>query len=88
MRSGRCSSVRLWAEQLMATPMWRPAFIHSPHWCRAMLNTSPVMGWMRLERSARGTNLSGPMKPRWGWIQRTSDSTPTMWPRARSILGW
>jgi hypothetical protein len=31
---------------------------------------------------------SGGMKPRSGWIQRTSASTPTICPLASSAFGW
>ena len=43
---------------------------------------------MRPVSSASGMNSSGGMRPRPGWFQRTRASTETVWPVARSTIGW
>ena len=45
-------------------------------------------GTMRPVSSARGMNASGERRPRCGWSQRTSASTPVMRPVWSDTMGW
>ena len=50
--------------------------------------TYSVSGPMSPECSAIGMNSSGMTRPRRGWCQRISASTPTTSPPATATLGW
>ncbi len=57
-------------------------------WAQAVRSTHSPIGTMRPVSSASGMNSVGEMMPRSGWRQRTSASTPTIWPLGTSIWGW
>ena len=76
------------AETLIETFSSRPRAVISAAKRTPSAMTHGVISRMKPVCSANGMNSPGGTRPRVGWFQRTSPSTPTISPLVRSSLGW
>ena len=60
----------------------------STAWRQPSRSTQRPIGTIRPISSANGMNWSGGTRPRSGWRQRSSASTPDDRPSARRTTGW
>src|SRR5215218_309519 len=67
---------------------WAVLRCHSAACRQASPSTQAPRGWISPEASARGMNSVGGTRPRVGCRQRARASAPTIWPEARSKVGW
>ncbi|MNV86837.1 hypothetical protein D3C71_1808950 [compost metagenome] len=88
MRVTRLLSRNWCAEMLMATRMFAPLRFHSAICRQASSMTQLPSCPIRPKRSASAMNTMGLTMPCCGWFQRSSPSTPQIWPSWPSIFGW
>jgi hypothetical protein len=65
----------------------RPRRCQTMFCAQASLSTQRPIGTIKPVSSASGMNCPGDTVPSSGWIQRSSASTPVIWPLAMSTLG-
>ena len=87
-RRGSSMSTSEDAERFTATARSRPASRQALTWSSDWASTATVRSRISPDCSARGRNESGKSRPRVGWFQRTSASTPPTRRERESTFGW
>ena len=72
----------------LALSVVRPASCQRRNCAATVRRMLPPMGTISPVSSASPIKSPGSTRPRVGWCQRTSASTESMCPRARSTIGW